>query len=256
VSVRVELAGAVATVTVDNPPVNALDDPTLEALGEAARSLAARGDVRAVVLTGAGEGTFVAGADLKAFSQALGDVEQMGHHVHLTARVFDAWARLPMPAVAAIGGHAMGGGLELALVCDFLVCDPAALLGTPETTIGLICGAGGTQRLPRRVGRATATRMVLLRPLDAEAALAAGLVEVVAAPGAALDEAHALAVRLARLPARAVQAAKAALRVADRSLDDGLAEERRLFLEVSATADAREGAQAFIAKRRPEYTHA
>lgn len=255
--VNTVVAGRVATVAVANPPVNALADPVLEALGEAAASLAADPGVRAVVLTGAGERSFVAGADLHQLAAALGDAEAMEAHVALTRRVFTSWEELAVPLVAAIGGHATGGGLELALLCDFVVADPAARLGLPEVTLGLIPGAGGTQRLPRRVGRATAARMLLLGELvEAAEARAAGLVDVVSAPGAALASGQALAARLAALPAGAVSAAKRALRAAERGpLEEGLALERQLFLAVAATDDAREGVASFIDKREPRFRH-
>jgi enoyl-CoA hydratase len=256
--VEIEEQDGVATVTVVNPPVNALSDELLEALEEAAGRLAGDDAARAVVLTGAGKRSFVAGADLRGFADALGDDVAMREHVALTARVFRAWEELPMPVIAAIAGHAMGGGLELALVCDLLVVDPRARLGTPEVTLGLMPGAGGTQRLPRRVGAAVATRMLLLgEPLGAEDALRAGLVDVVAAPGAAQAEAQALAVRLAALPARAIVAAKAAIAASvTLPLSEGLLVERDLFLGVAATADAREGTRAFLARRAPTFVHA
>jgi enoyl-CoA hydratase/carnithine racemase len=257
-SIETAQRDGVATVTVDNPPVNALSDAVLAQLRDAAAALGADPGVRAVVLAGAGERTFIAGADLASLAHALGDAAAMHAHVELTAAVFAAWEALEVPVVAAIGGHAMGGGLELALVCDLLVVDPRAKLGTPEIGLGLIPGAGATQRLPRRVGQAQATRMVLLgRAMTAQAALEAGLVDAISEPGASLAEAQALAARLAALPARAVRAAKAALRAAARQpLDDGLRTERDLFLGVAATADAREGANAFLEKRVPEFAHA
>jgi enoyl-CoA hydratase/carnithine racemase len=255
--VNVAIEAGVATVTVTNPPVNALGDTVLEALFDAAERLRDDAGVRAVVLTGAGERTFIAGADLGAFMHALGDAEEMRAHVQLTTRTFGAWASMPAPVIAAIGGHAMGGGLELALLCDVLVADPRAKLGLPEVTLGLMPGAGGTQLLPRRVGVGRAARMILLgEVLDAEAALAAGLIDAIAAPGAALPDALAIAARLTALPGRAVCSAKAALRTAaSQPLEEGLARERRLFLELAATADALEGTTAFISKRPPTFTH-
>lgn len=256
--VNVTVDDAVATVTVDNPPVNALADPTLEALGEAAERLRDDAAVRAVVLTGAGERSFLAGADLAEFEHMLGDAAAMEAHVALTGRVFGAWAELPQPVIAAVRGHAVGGGLEVALVCDLIVADPRARLGVPEVGLGLIPGAGGTQRLPARVGLGVARRMLLTGELlRAPEARDIGLVDVLAEEGAALDEALALARRLAALPARAVQAAKQALRVAaTQPPADALAAERQLFLGVAASADAREGAAAFLAKRTPQFTHA
>jgi enoyl-CoA hydratase/carnithine racemase len=256
-TVHVSADGGVAIVTVDNPPVNALADGVLEALGAAAGSLAADDDVRAVVLTGAGSRSFLAGADLEELERSLGDEAAMEGHVELTGRVFGALQRLEVPVVAAVGGHAVGGGLEVALICDLIVAEPRAKLGLPEVTLGLIPGAGGTQRLPRRVGASAATRMLLTGELvDAAAARELGLVDVLAAEGEALAEAVALARRFATLPARALRAAKAALRAAaTQPLSDGLLAERRLFLGVAASADAREGAAAFVARRRPEFTH-
>ncbi|MGH2939492.1 MAG: enoyl-CoA hydratase/isomerase family protein [Solirubrobacterales bacterium] len=254
--VEIEIEGAVATVWVDNPPVNALADAVIEALGSAAAQIAAS-EVRAVVLTGAGERTFLAGADLNEFGRALGDAEKMAGHARLTGEVFGGWLALPIPVVAAVGGHATGGGLEMALLCDLIVVDPRARLGLPEVTLGLIPGAGGTQRLPRRVGRGLASRMLLLGILlDAEEALAAGLVDQVAEPGQALGEAQELAARLARASGPAIRAGKAALRAAaTEPLDRGLERERELFLGVARGADAREGVTAFIEKRRPEFRH-
>ncbi len=254
--VEIEIEDAIATVRVDNPPVNALGDAVIEALGEAAAQIVGSDTVRAVILTGAGERTFLAGADLNEFAGALGDTETMAAHAGLTRDVFGAWSALPVPIVVAVSGHATGGGLEMALLCDLIVVDPRARLGLPEITLGLIPGAGGTQRLPRRVGRGLATRMLLLGTLlTAEEALAVGLVDQVAEPGQALAEAGVLAPRLARASAPAVRAAKAALRAAaTEPLDQGLAQERDLFLGVAAGADAREGVTAFMEKRRPDFS--
>jgi enoyl-CoA hydratase len=247
----------VATVLISNPPANALSDPVLEALERALAELADDATVRAVVIGGAGERIFVAGADLRQFDAALDDAAAMEGHAALTGEVFAALDALPMPTIAAVGGHAAGGGLELALACDLIVADRRARLGLPEVTLGLIPGAGGTQRLPRRVGRSRATRMLLFGELvDAGAADEAGLVDVVAEPGTATATAAELARRLAALPGRAVAAAKAARRSAERTaLGDGLERERELFLATAATADAREGVAAFLAKRKPQYRH-
>jgi enoyl-CoA hydratase/carnithine racemase len=255
-SVTVAVDSGVATVTVDNPPVNALDDATLEGLGAAAREVSERDDVRAVVLTGAGDKAFLAGADLRTLAHALGTPE-MGAHVALTRPVFDAWRTLPMPVVAAVAANAVGGGLEFALTCDLIVADPRARLGVPEVTLGLIPGGGGTQRLPRRVGWTSAMEMLLLgRPVGADRARELGLVNVVSAEGAAREEAAELARRLAALPALAVQSAKRAARLSlESGLDEGLDAERELFLRVAGSDDAREGADAFLSKRKPEFRH-
>jgi enoyl-CoA hydratase/carnithine racemase len=247
-SVSVAWDGAVATVTVDNPPVNPLDDATLAGLRDAALQV---GEARAVVLTGAGEKAFLAGADLRSLRHALGTPGAMEEHVALTRPTFDAWRALEMPLIAAVAAHAVGGGLEFALLCDLVVAAPKARFGLPEVTLGLIPGGGGTQRLPRRIGSGLALELMLTGKL-VTAAEAPGLVNIVADdPRAAARE---LAERIARLPALAVRAIKRAGRF-EGPLDAGLDLERALFLEVAGSADAREGADAFLEKRRPDFAH-
>jgi enoyl-CoA hydratase/carnithine racemase len=253
--VAIETVDAVATVTVDNPPVNALDDATLGALGDAARALAADRAVRAVVLTGTGERAFLAGADLAAIRDHLGVPGGMDDHVALTRPTFEAWRSLPQPVIAALQAHAVGGGLEFALICDLIVADSKAKLGLPEVTLGLIPGGGGTQRLPRRIGPALARQLLFTGELiDAARAREIGILNEVTDPGAALPHAQQLAARLATLPAQALQAAKRAARATDeQGLDAGLDTERDLFLATAASADAREGADAFLERRRPNF---
>src|ERR1700722_18339189 len=139
-AVTVEVADAVATVLVDNPPVNALDDPTLTGLREAAEQLSGQAQVRAGVLTGAGKRAFLAGADLRALAHALGpdgEKGEMERHVSLTWPAFAAWNQLAAPVIAAVNANALGGGLEFALCCDLIVADPRARFGLPEVTLGL-----------------------------------------------------------------------------------------------------------------------
>ena len=166
--------GAVATVTVDNPPVNALDDATLAALRDAAGEVR---EARAVVLTGAGEKAFLAGADLHALRHALGTPGAMEEHVALTRPTFEAWRALEMPLIAAVAGHAVGGGLEFALLCDLICAGPKVRFGLPEVTLGLMPGGGGTQRLPRRIGSGLALELMLTGKL-VHADEAPGLVNV------------------------------------------------------------------------------
>ena len=253
-AVRVDREGAVAVVTVDNPPVNALADHVIEALDAAAVELAGDGDVRAVVLTGTGEKAFLAGADLEEFAARLESGEGIEEHAAATRRALGRWETLPQPVVAAVQAHAMGGGLEVALVCDLVVADPAALFGAPEVRLGLMPGAGATQRLPRRIGVGPAKAMILLgATIDAAEAQRLGLVHAVSEPGAALVQARSLAEELASLPAVAVRAIKRAI-AAD--LDAGLDRERQLFLEVFGSADAKEGVAAFRERRPPRFGHA
>jgi enoyl-CoA hydratase/carnithine racemase len=259
-AVTLAVADGVATVTVDNPPVNALDDPTLIGLRETVEEAGGREDVRAVVLTGAGEKAFIAGADLRSLSHALGpegDAGLMDAHVGLTGPAFAALTGLEVPVIAAVGANAVGGGLELALCCDLIVADPRARFGLPEVTLGLMPGGGGTQRLARRAGAAAAMELVLLgRVIDAARARELGIVNIVADEGEALAETQRLAQRLARLPAVALRSAKRAVRAGlDSGLAEGVALERELFLAVARTADAREGAGAFLEKRKPAFEH-
>jgi len=253
--VDVRVTDRVATVTVDNPPVNSLDDATLGRLREVAAELAAADDVRAVVVTGAGGRVFLAGADLREFRAAMARPGAMEEHVALSRPTFDAWSALPQPVIAAVAGSALGGGLEFALVCDFVVADRRARFGLPEVTLGLIPGAGGTQRLPRRIGRAVASELLLLgAPVDAERAREVGLVTLVSEPGAVHEDAAQLAARLAALPSGALRAAKRAARDAtEGGISAGLDVERKLFLSVAASVDAREGVDAFLEKRAPRF---
>jgi len=250
--VRLELVDGIAIIVVDSPPVNALGSAVLAGLGSAAREVATS-DARAVVITGTGDKAFMAGADLEEFQSMIGNVAAIEDRVRSSSELFDELMRLPQPAVAAVQAHAFGGGLEVALTCDLIVADPGIRLGLPEVRLGLIPGAGGTQRLPRRIGDARAREMILLGgDVDAAEALRIGLVNRVSAPGAALEEALALAGRLAALPGRAVRAAKAAL-AAD--VQAGLDRERALFLEVFGGEDVREGVEAFLARRPPAFVH-
>ena len=259
--VTVDRTGGIATVIVDNPPVNALDDPTLIGLREAAEAVDGDPEIRAVVLSGAGNRAFIAGADLRSLRRALGpdgERSEIEHHVSLTGPAFSAWSGLRQPVVAAVGANALGGGLEFALCCDLIVADRRAKFGLPEVTLGLMPGGGGTQRLPRLIGAAAAVELILLgRMIDAQRAHELGLVHAVTEDGGALDGAVALAGRLAALPAVAIQSAKRALRAGlDAGLAEGMATERELFLAVTASADAFEGASAFLDKRTPAFRHA
>jgi enoyl-CoA hydratase len=255
--VRVGREGAVAVVEIDNPPVNTMADVVLEGLADAAAVLAGDAAVRAVVLTGAGKKAFASGADLREFRAMLGDEDAIAHHTLLTRRALGAIAALPQPTVAALQASAVGGGLELALACDLLVADARARIGLPETGLGLIPGAGGTQRLARRIGTAAAFELIALgRLLGAEEAHARGLLSAVAEPGGALARALELAGQLAERPAQAVQAAKrAVMGGAELDLETGLDLERDCFRRVLRSDDAVAGVEAFLERRQPAFTH-
>jgi enoyl-CoA hydratase/carnithine racemase len=245
--VLIERDGGVAVVIVDNPPVNAIGDAVLDGLAAAAAELGADDGVRAVVLTGAGEKAFMAGADLDELRGLLDGTVSREEYTARTRAVLTAWERLPQPTVAAVQASAVGGGLEVALVCDLIVADPAARFGLPEVRLGLIPGAGGTQRLPARIPVARAKELILLgSTIGAEEAQELGLVNRVSDPGAALAAAVELAARIAVLPALATRAVKQAVGA-------GLDREGELFRELLASEDAREGVAAFLERREPRW---
>jgi len=256
-AVTTTIDGAIAVIRVDNPPVNALSDVVLDGIVAALGSIPPSPEVRAVVLTGTGNKAFLAGADLSEFVAMVDSPGRIAEHVARTRRVLDELARLDVPVIAAVQGLALGGGLEFALACDLIVADETVRLGCPEVRLGLIPGAGGTQRLVTLLGRFRAAELIMTgRLLSAGEAAELGLVTRVTNAGTAFDEAIALANDLAAAPAVAVQAAKRAVRTADAlSLPAALELERREFLATLASDDAREGLGAFLAKRPPAFTH-
>jgi enoyl-CoA hydratase/carnithine racemase len=243
----------VATLTVDRPDrMNALDADTVEALLEAVRE-AERADARVLVLTGAGEEAFVAGADVGhmvdlSTSEALAYAE-LGHD--LTS----ALATFPAPVVAAVNGYALGGGCELALAADLRIASENAILGQTEVELGIIPGWGGTQRLPRLVGDETARRMILFgERLDASDAREEGLVGEVVARDQLRDHVADVAAELAAGPRDALRAAKEALNIASgEPSPSALAHERRAWSGLFGGHDQREGMEAFVEKRDPDF---
>jgi enoyl-CoA hydratase/carnithine racemase len=253
--VRVERRGAVAIWTIDRPDrMNALSRAVVRELGRLAREAASDRTLRGVVITGAGSRAFCAGADLKE-RQSM-DAEEVRDFLGLYRASFGAIDALPVPVVAAIDGVAFGGGLELALACDLRVMASHAQVGLTETSLAIIPGAGGTQRLPRIVGHARAKEMILLaQRLDAETALRYGLVNRVAAPGTtALEVALELLAPLTEAAPIAIAAALEAVdAAADLPLEAGLSVERRCYERTLASADRLEALAAFAAKRKPVY---
>jgi len=236
-----------AVLRLDRPPMNALDTQVQEEIRACAREATDRTDVRAVVLYG-GEKVFAAGADIKEMA-GLGYAE-MAERAGALQSAFDTVARIPKPVVAAITGYALGGGCELALTADFRVCGDNARLGQPEILLGIIPGAGGTQRLPRLVGPARAKDLVYSgRFVGAEEALAIGLVDRVLAPDDVLAAARELVRPYLRGPAHALRAAKAAIDGGlDLDLASGLRLESTLFAALFATEDKRIGMESFVAQ--------
>jgi enoyl-CoA hydratase len=243
----------VALVTIDRPgALNALDAAVLAGLAAAFTRLDADPTCRAIVLTGAGTKAFAAGADIKAMATAT--PETIG-----PVGGFEHWANLAgvgLPIIAAVRGFALGGGCELALLCDLVVAADDATFGQPEIKLGVIPGAGGTQRLTRAVGKARAMELILTgRSIDAREAERLGMVGRVVPAEETLDRALELAGRIAALPPLAVRAAKAAVNAAQElPLSQGLAYERRAFFALFATEDQKEGMAAFAEKRSPRWT--
>ncbi len=243
--VRLEVEAGIGTIVLDRPPMNALSRGVQEEIREAADEASGRSDVRAVILYG-GAKVFAAGADVKEMA-TWSYTRVVDEGARLQA-AFTSVAAIPKPTIAAITGYALGGGCELALACDFRVAGDNARLGQPEILLGIIPGAGGTQRLPRLIGPARAKDLVFTgRFVGAEEALAIGLVDAVVAPDEVYATARTMAERYANGPAYALRAAKEAI---DRGLDvdlaTGLEFERLQFSGLFGTQDQGEGMRSFI----------
>ena len=243
----------VALVTLERPEArNALSFALLTELAGALEALDADAACRAIVLTGSGDKAFAAGADIVELA------DQTPERLAAEGQ-FNAWDRIAaigLPIVAAVRGYALGGGCELAMSCDLIVAGDDAMFGQPEIRIGVMPGAGGTQRLTRAVGTAVAMELILTgRMMDAQEAKTAGLVTRVVPAAETVSAAMELAVTIASMPPLAVRAAKrAVLAAANLPLTDGLRQERAAFFALFGTADQREGMRAFMDKRPPVWT--
>jgi enoyl-CoA hydratase/carnithine racemase len=243
--VKLEVEAQVATITINRPPVNALNSEVQEELRQVAVECARRADVRAVVLWG-NEKVFVAGADVKEFARMTPQDMQRG--AAALSGALDSIARLPQPVIAAVTGYALGGGCELALTADFRVSADDAKWGQPEMLLGVMPGAGGTQRLPRLIGVSKAKDLIYTgRFVDAAEALEIGLVDVVVPAAQVYQTAHAMAAKFAKGPALALRAAKAAIdQGLEMDLANGLRLESHLFASLFATEDKQLGMASFI----------
>jgi enoyl-CoA hydratase/carnithine racemase len=251
--VRLEISDGIGTIRLDRPPMNALNTEVQEGLRAVAAAATASAEVAVVVVYG-GERVFAAGADIKEMAGM--SYPQMAARAGALSSAFDAVARIPKPVVAAVTGYALGGGCELALACDWRVVAQDAKLGQPEIKLGVIPGAGGTQRLARLIGPARAKDLVFSgRMVAADEALRIGLADRVVPAAEVYEQAVALVRPYVGGPAQALRAAKLAVDGGlDRDLAAGLAWESQLFAALFATDDQREGMAAFIEKRDPRFT--
>jgi enoyl-CoA hydratase len=244
----------VAIITLNRPKqLNALNDQLMDELGAALQAFGADPALGCAVITGS-EKAFAAGADIAAMAKySFADVYG-GNYI---SRNWETLRSIRKPVIAAVSGFALGGGCELAMMCDFIIAADNARFGQPEIKLGVIPGAGGTQRLPRAVGKAKAMDMALTaRMMDATEAERAGLVSRVVPLASLMDEALGAALTVANFSQIATMAAKESVnRAFESSLSDGVAYERRLFHALFATADQKEGMDAFLAKRAAVFTH-
>ncbi len=245
---------AIATLTVNRPAaLNALNREVLEEMARVLREVRHDPAVRVLIVTGAGDRAFVAGADIAAMSE-MSAVEGL-EFTRLGHRVMQTFEDLPIPAIAAVNGFALGGGLELAMACDLIIASEKARFGQPEINLALIPGFGGTQRLPHRIGHARARELVMTgEMIDAKAALELGLVNQVVPPGELIEAARKLANKLTAKSPLAIRQAKAALRASFTMEEDaGLRFEQEAFGVTFGSADRVEGTKAFLEKREPKW---
>jgi enoyl-CoA hydratase len=253
-NILVETRGRVGLVTLNRPKVlNALNDALMNELGDALAAFDADEAIGAIVITGSDK-AFAAGADIGAMKDRSFRDVYMGQYI---TRNWERMRSIRKPVIAAVAGYALGGGCELAMMCDIIVAADTAKFGQPEIKVGIIPGAGGTQRLPRAVGKAKAMDLVLTgRMMDAAEAERAGLVSRVVPADKLIDEALAAAAQIAELSLPSVMMAKEAVnRAYESPLAEGMLFERRLFHALFATEDQKEGMAAFVEKRKPKFKH-
>ena len=253
-NILTERRGRVGLVTLHRPKqLNALNDALMNELGEALATFDADEAIGAMVITGSDK-AFAAGADIGAMKDRSFRDVYMGQYI---TRNWERLRSVRKPVIAAVAGYALGGGCELAMMCDILIAADTARFGQPEIKLGIIPGAGGTQRLPRAVGKAKAMDLALTgRMMDAAEAERAGLVSRVVPAEKLMDEALAVAAQIAEFSLPSVMMAKEAVnRAYESPLAEGMLFERRLFHALFATEDQKEGMAAFVEKRKPKFKH-
>jgi enoyl-CoA hydratase len=253
-NILTETRGKVGLITLHRPKqLNALNDALMDELGQALLAFDADDNIGAMVVTGS-EKAFAAGADIGAMATwSYMDVYKSEY----ITRNWETIKRVRKPVIAAVAGYALGGGCELAMMCDIMIAADNAKFGQPEIKLGIIPGAGGTQRLPRAVGKAKAMDLVLTgRMMDVQEAERAGLVSRIVPADKLLEEAVAAAQAIADFSLPSVMAAKEAInRAYEAPLSEGMLFERRMFHSLFATEDQKEGMKAFVEKRKPDFKH-
>jgi len=250
----VDSADRIVTITLNRPPMNPISNRLIDELHAAFDEIESDGEARAVIITGAGEKAFCAGADISEFGQAFaeGGIREVAMSRH---RMFTRIERFPKPVIAAINGYALGGGCELAMSCHLRLMSDAAVVGLPEINLGVFPGYGGTQRLPRLIGRTHAYEMLFLGDkIPAGRAFEIGLVNKVSDAASLMDDARELAGRLAgQAPVAIKLIIDSVNRGLETTIEEGLEIEADNIVVVSKTTDAMEGTLAFMEKRAPEF---
>jgi len=252
--IKVEKQDRIAIVIIDNPPMNTLSTAVIQELGETFANLNSDSDVLAIIITGAGEKAFMAGGDIKGFPEKIGNPNLIPSFLN-THEMLNSIDFSLKPTIAVLNGYTLGGGCELALTCDIRISEEQALIGVPESTLGLFPGGGGTQRLPRLIGEAKAKELMFTGDhITAVEALRIGLVNRVVPKGEGLQVGLQLAKKISKNSPTAVRNIK---RAVDEGLElpfhKALEREAELFQELFLTEDVKEGVQAFLEKRRPHF---
>ncbi|MDQ1002184.1 enoyl-CoA hydratase [Neobacillus niacini] len=256
--VSVKKEAGIALVTIDNPPVNALSRKVLEELASVFANLEDDPGANVVILTGAGNRAFVAGGDIKSFPKRLNmkkselKLSNMENH-----EIYNQLANFPKPTIAFLNGYTFGGGCELALTCDIRIAEEQVQLGLPEVKLGLFPGGGGTQRLPRLIGEAKAKELMFTgEAISASEAKEIGLVNQVVPEGEGLQASYTVAKKMVNHSLQALSRIKRVINEgAELPLSSGLELEAEEFASIFQTQDVREGVQAFLEKRKPNFQH-
>ena len=251
--ITLEKKDRIATITIDHPPVNSLNRKTYEEIDQVSRDLNSYPDVKVVILTAAGEKAFAAGLDIKEVAGK--SMNEMKDFCSVSSNASNSLAAIEKPVIAAINGFALGGGCELAMCCDLRVASENAKFGQPEINLGIIPGAGGTQRLTRLVGMTRAKELIYTGSvIDANVAFTMGLVNKVVPPNNLMEESKVLARKMLGKSSVALSLAKEAINGgSDASLYSGLDLEGQCFALCFATEDQKEGMAAFLEKRKSEF---